>query len=232
VPGRPNHLILAALALFLAMLLALPRPAWPAGWSWPVHGDVVGVFHVRPGSPFAPGQRRGIVLAAPPGARVRAACAGRVSFAGALPRRGLGLSVRCGRLTATYLGLGRLGVTAGRRVRAGGVLGALGRGGRLRLGARVTARRRGYLDPLVLLGDRGPHRQPPPPGPIRWRPIPRALRRPTVRALPPPRPTDRLPALAWVALGLCAAGVPLGGLVHGARTRRRVALARAPAGQR
>jgi Peptidase family M23 len=204
-------------------------------WHWPLHGAVVGAFRVTPRAPFARGQRRGIDVAALPGATVRAACPGRVTFAGPLPRRGLAVSVRCGPLVATYLGLGRLPVRAGARVAAGERLGALGPGGRLRLGARRAADRRGYVDPLVLLA--APGSAPPP----RLAPAPRVPRArfhgplpaPAQALLPAPAPTGapapsshRLPWPAYPAIAAVASALPLGGLVH--RRRRRARLAAAP----
>src|ERR687885_446502 len=157
-PPRPRLLLVAAAALALASLLALlvPRPAGAAGpsllrdrWRWPVHGDVAGRFAYARERPFAAGARRGIDIAAAPGAAVRSACRGRGTFAGAVPGgRGLGVTVRCGALVATHLGLGRLAVRRGAWVTAGTRLGALGPDGRFRLGARRAADRFGYVDPL------------------------------------------------------------------------------------
>jgi hypothetical protein len=157
--------LLAAAALVVASLMALvvPRPAGAATalrdrWRWPLHGAVVGRFAYAREQAFAAGARRGIDIAAAPGAVVRSACRGRVTFAGAVPGgRGRGVTVRCGALVATHLGLGRLAVRRGARVLAGTRLGALGRDGRFRLGARRAADRFGYVDPLALLGgDREP----------------------------------------------------------------------------
>ena len=213
----------------VVLALILPHHAAGAtGWRWPLRGPVVGAFHVSPRAPFARGQRRGINVSARPGAVVRAACPGRVTFTGALPHRGLAVSVRCGALTATYLGLGRLATRAGSGVARGDALGTLGATGRLRLGARRASDRRGYVDPLLLLADRAP------PLP-HLGPAPRALRR---RPLPPTRPAprsiapatprapggsapapDRLPWPVYPALALVASALPLGGLLH--RRRRR-----------
>ncbi|HEX6618984.1 MAG TPA: peptidoglycan DD-metalloendopeptidase family protein [Solirubrobacteraceae bacterium] len=230
MPPRPHPLVLASLAFGCAVVMALVLPhhaAGATGWRWPLRGPVVGAFHVSPRAPFARGQRRGIDLSARPGAVVRAACPGRVTFTGALPHRGLAVSVRCGPLTATYLGLGRLATRTGSRVAPGDVLGTLGATGRLRLGARRLSDRRGYVDPLELLADGTP------PLP-HLGPAPRALRR---RPLPPTRPAPRpiapatppapgsaatphrLPWPAYPALALVASALPVGGLLH--RRRRR-----------
>src|SRR3954452_1999416 len=116
-PPRPS-LVMSIVPIVLALALlavVLPR-AVAAGaprsghWRWPVASrEVAGRFAYSPRHPFAAAQRRGIDVAAAPGATVRAPCGGRVSFAGPVPGgRGLGVTVRCGALVATHLGLGRL----------------------------------------------------------------------------------------------------------------------------
>ncbi|HEX7298441.1 MAG TPA: M23 family metallopeptidase [Solirubrobacteraceae bacterium] len=221
-----------------------PRPAWPrsrrgatigapssplaapAAWRWPLRGRVVGAFRLTPRAPFAAGQRRGIDVSGPPGTAVRAACRGRVTFAGPVPRQGLAVTVRCGALVATYLRLGRLSVRAGARVAAGKRLGDLGASGRLRLGARRAADRRGYLDPLLLLRD--PATSAPPllgPAPrarrARRAPPPEALahapHRPALGSADSPR---HLPWPAYPAIALIATALPVGGLVRRRRLRR------------
>ena len=242
MPVRPHPVILAALALAVAALalMVVPAPALPAAregparapaWRWPARGPLVGAFHLRPARPFAAGQRRGIDLAVRPGALVRAACSGRVTYAGVVPRRGLGVSVRCGALVATHLGLGRVAVRRGALVAAGDDLGAVGPGGRLRLGARRAGRRFAYLDPLTLL--RAPRRVTPPVlgrGP-RARRLPFGAQPPrTVLPVlrPPPAAGPRaVPWPAYPAAALVACGLPLGSLVH--RRRRARALARVEA---
>jgi murein DD-endopeptidase MepM/ murein hydrolase activator NlpD len=199
----------------IVLVLVMPRGAAGApGWRWPLRGPVVGGFRVTPHAPFARGQRRGIDVAARPGARVRAACPGRVTFAGPLPRRGLAVSVRCGALVATYLGLNRLAVRAGSRVPRGDVLGSLGASGRLRLGARRAADRRGYVDPLSLLSDASPA------PPLLPAPAPTAA---------PATPPRRLPWPAYPGLALVASALPVGGLIHRRRRRARATAAAAVA---
>src|SRR4051794_23733098 len=107
----PVGLALALLALVLPHAAAGASPAYER-WRWPVESrTLVGRFAYSPREPFATAQRRGIDIAVAPGAAVRSACGGRVTFAGHVPGgRGLGVTVRCGALVATQLGLGRLAV--------------------------------------------------------------------------------------------------------------------------
>jgi Peptidase family M23 len=241
VPVRPHPVVLAALALAVAALalMVVPAPALPAvregparatAWRWPARGPLVGAFHLFVQRPFAAGQRRGIDLAVPPGALVRAACSGRVTYAGSVPRRGLGVSLRCGALVATHLGLGRVAVRRGARVAAGDEVGLVGPGGRLRLGARRAGRRFAYLDPLTLLHE--PRRVAPPVlgrGPrsrrLPFGPRPRAVL--PVVTPPPAAGVMRVPWPAYPAAALMACGLPLGGFVR--RRRRARALARVEA---
>jgi hypothetical protein len=256
MPPRPHPLVLASLAFGCTVVMALVLPhhaAGASGWRWPLRGPVVGAFHVTPRAPFARGQRRGIDVSGPPGAVVRAACPGRVTFTGALPHRGLGVSVRCGSLIATYLGLGRLATRAGSRLGGGDGIGTLGASGRLRLGARRASDRRGYVDPMLLLADGAPPLPRLAPRALRRRPLPptgpapRALRRrPRSPTRPAPRPIapatppapgsaaapHRLPWPAYPALALAASALPLGGLLQWRRRRARPTAAAALAVRR
>ena len=228
---------LAALGAALLLLIGA-RPALSAPWQWPVapgSGHLIHAYRFDARSPFAKGRRRGIDLGAAPGARVRAVCRGRVAHAGPVPLRGLGVSIRCGEITATELGLRALAVHRGATVSAGTFVGAVGSQGVLRLGARVTSRRFGYLDPLALLpGAPAVHGSPPlgaaprSPHPIapltrtrvhRPRPVGVVQRPFAARAAAP-----HLPPLAWAGIALVAAAIPLGGLAY-RRTRRRAATA-------
>jgi murein DD-endopeptidase MepM/ murein hydrolase activator NlpD len=260
---HPIVLIALAVACFVVAFLIAPRKALPstspgaaayavgsaspgrapvirspsaprATWRWPLRGRVVGAFRLTPQTPFARGQRRGIDVAAAPGATVRAACPGRVTFAGALPHAGLAVTVRCGSLVATYLRLGEVAVRRGARVAVGQRLGALGPDGRLRLGARRAEDRRGYVDPLDLLHDRAPTAPPTlasAPRPRLPRPAPISPARP--RPAPPPaRAQPRsLPWPAYPAVALIATALPVGSLVH-RRRRRRATTAVAAAHER
>lgn len=225
--------------------LVATREAQARGWERPVDGAVLRPFTVGPDR-FATGQHRGVDLAAPPGARVRAACTGRVSFAGRVPGGGLTVSVRCGRLTATYQQLGAAALRAGQVVVAGAAIGTSG-SARPRPHVHLGARDRltgAYVDPLSLLA--GAPRALPPPLPAARRPLPlgpapgarrapvRAVRaRPAVRPLALPGPGEmparvppsargqRLPWPVWLGLALFGLGLPLGGLVRVRERRRR-----------
>jgi hypothetical protein len=138
----------------LSLLFALLAPGEAHArvrWHWPVRGAVAARFFLAPDR-FVAGQRRGIDIAAAPGATVRSACRGRVTFAGAVPAGGRTVAVRCGALSATYLHLGRYGVRRGQELSAAQRLGSVG------------PRRFGYLDPLSLLGEE-PNASPPAVGP-------------------------------------------------------------------
>jgi murein DD-endopeptidase MepM/ murein hydrolase activator NlpD len=235
MPPPRSHLLLALLPIALALaLLAFVLPRAAAGavprerWRWPVESRALaGPFRYAPRHPFAAAQRRGVDLTAAPGGAVRAACTGRVTFAGPVPGgRGAGVTVRCGGLVATHLGLGRVVVRRGARVAAGTRLGVVGPAGRVRLGARRGGERFGYVDPLALLSDERP---PVDPG----LPLGRAPRAPHVaaplRPLGRPRPVTArgaardgasIPSAAWGGLVVLAAGVPLGGIVRRSRRRR------------
>jgi len=236
--------VLVAVAAALGLCLPLAPCAVARGWERPVEGAVLRPFSVGPDR-FAAGQHRGVDLAAPPGARVRAACGGRVRFAGRLPRGGRTVSVRCRRLVATYQHLGAVVVRRGEAVRAGARIGTAGRARprpHVHLGAR-DASTGVYVDPLALLAGSAPvappglplapaRRAPPlgpaPPGraPVRVRPEPVADPLGAWRALPAARPVvpagsgaGRLPWPVWLGLALVGLGLPLsGGLV---RVRRR-----------
>jgi Peptidase family M23 len=267
MPPHQHRLVVGALA-FVGTLLALliaPHPAWPAGaagpsrtasarsfapgpgppakasWRWPLRGDVVGRFRFSRRAPFRGGQRRGVDLAAAPGTVVRAACSGRVVFAGAVPRRRLAVTLGCGSLRATFLGLGRLAVRSGAGVARGSPLGTLGPAGRLRLGARRAGDRHGYLDPLALMGDdpplvppvagrarrAAPRRAPPRPHAVALTRRAAAPRTPPTAAPVPAADRPRLPWPAYPALALVASALPVGGLLR--RRRRRGAAAAQPA---
>ncbi len=141
----------------------LRPPARLAGpWVWPLDGAR------EVGRPFAPGATRwsaghyGADLPAPQGAAVRAAGAGRVSYAGLLAGRGVVVVVH-GALRTTYEPVAAA-VAVGDQVAAGQLLGRVagahascGAGSCLHWGLR---RGEDYLDPVRLLG-----------GPVRLLPV-------------------------------------------------------------
>jgi murein DD-endopeptidase MepM/ murein hydrolase activator NlpD len=71
-------------ALLAALAAALSAASPP--WALPVHGPVAAGFRYDPARPFAAGARRGVDLRAAARSPVRAACSGRVTHAGAVPR--------------------------------------------------------------------------------------------------------------------------------------------------
>lgn len=215
-----------------ALVVAALSAASPS-WGLPVDGAVAARFRYDAARPFAAGARRGADLGAAAGSPVRAACSGPVSHAGRVPRWTAGVSVRCGRLVATHLGLRGLVVRRGDRVRRGQRIGRVGPGGVIRLGARVASERFGWIDPLALVADPSPRGAPlgPAPPPARPRPSPRPASSPSVRPALAPRPgpvpsapqppRHDAPAVAWVAAALVAAALPLGPVAVSRRRRRR-----------
>jgi hypothetical protein len=233
VRGAAAHTVLAmSRLLFLAALLvlagAVPASA-RARWRVPLPGAaVLGAFTFDRAAPYARGARRGIDLRGAPGAGVVAACGGTVTFAGRVPGWGHGVTLRCGRLVATELGLASASAPVGRgdRVLPGAVVGRLAARGVLRLGARRAGVRHGYIDPLPLL-----HRDAPAAPVVAPRGGPGALvrRRPAPpRPAPAPRPfapaaPPRATALPWPAgagLALLAASTGGGGVAVRRRRRR------------
>ena len=99
------------LALAIALTLTTPVP-----------GAVERPFAYA-GDPFARGHHRGVDLAASPGAPVRAACSGRVTFAGTAGANGGAATIRCGAWSVTHLPLRALATRAGRHVAAGATIG-------------------------------------------------------------------------------------------------------------
>jgi len=242
--------------MFVIAWLLIPAPTANAAsaaadsWQRPLDGPVLRGFALAQDH-FAPGQHRGVDLGAPVGTAVRAACGGRVTFAGRVPGGGRTVSVRCGALIATYQHLLAVTVRRDRVLAPGTTLGTVGRSGQprtqrphLHLGAREAVNGH-YVDPLSLFGDgprtlpplpvgRGRMRRPLPLGPAPAQPLVqpdahRALVQPGDRPVRGPWPV-RAPAPAaatatmpWVVwIGLLCVGLGLPlGGLAGVRRRRR-----------
>ena len=192
------------LLLTFAAFFVLITPA-NAAWTWPVTGEVVTPY--RNGSdPYATGQHRGIDIAAPVGAVVRAAAGGEVRFAGTAGSSGLTISIRtAGGYDTSYLHLSALEVRAGAGVSAGDRIGTVGTTGtrsatapHLHFGVRDAGTRHGYHDPLAFLAPAppaSPAPEPPPPAPA-----PRHV--PVPDRSPVPTGLDPLPRAKGVARGV------------------------------
>jgi hypothetical protein len=219
-----------AIVLLAALALLTPGPAAASTrhdrWRRPLdRGAVIRTFSFDPATPYVGGRRRGIDLRDRPGAPVLAACSGTVTHVGRVPRWGPGVTLRCGALVATELGLGALAVRRGTAVPAGAPVGRLGAAGILRLGARRAGGRQAYVDPLTLLAGGGTGAPPvvAPPG-MRGRRggsrrPPASAARPLPVAVSDPAPV-RLPWPIWGGLGLLAAGAGGGVSARRHRTRR------------
>jgi murein DD-endopeptidase MepM/ murein hydrolase activator NlpD len=156
----PRRCLGAALLAALAGLLfgASPVAATSqAGWRLPLPGapEVVRGFEPPP-TPYAAGHR-GVDLRAVPGARVVAAAAGTVTFAGPVAGRPVVVVTHAGGLRTTYEPVAAT-VRRGAALAAGAVLGSVVVAGSHCLpGACLHwGLRRGdtYLDPLTMLADR------------------------------------------------------------------------------
>ena len=155
---------LVLLPVLLATLVCAP-PA--LAWTWPQDGPVLQPF-VLGGDPYAAGQHRGIDVAGPAGASVRAPTAGTVSFAGFVPSGGRTVTIQTADgLAVTLLHLGSLGVSHGATLAEGATVGTLALGGDadhpvpyVQMGVRIAADPQGYLDPLLFLPARVPAEAP------------------------------------------------------------------------
>ncbi|MDN5901397.1 MAG: M23 family metallopeptidase, partial [Brachybacterium sp.] len=172
VPPRPSargsdrraHVFVVLLAAALIAVVALPGPARADGprWQWPLTPPhrVIAPF-LAPELPYGPGHR-GIDIAIPvDGDEIRAVEAGTVRFSGMVAGRGVVSLMHADGLISTYEPV-RGVLEEGSSVESGEVLGTLMRTSGsshcsgsicLHLGAR---RGGAYLDPLRLLGARGP----------------------------------------------------------------------------
>lgn len=159
VPLPRPVLLLRPLVVLGGVVAGLLLTGAPAGagpeWRWPVDGaPVVTRRFDPPATPYGPGHR-GVDLAAAPGAVVRTAGSGVVSYAGVLAGRGVVVVRHGGGLRTTYEPVVAT-VAVGQPVRAGDALGGIVAGHR---GCPAPAclhwglvQGRHYLDPLSLLG--------------------------------------------------------------------------------
>jgi Peptidase family M23 len=154
----------------LPVLLALQVGVQPAfAWTWPVDGPVLRPF-VFGEDPYVAGHHRGVDLAAPAGATVRAPAGGTVSFAGTVPGGGRTVTIATpDGYSVTLLHLGAVAVARSAGVAEGEAVGTVGPTGEVEhadpyvhLGVRLTAHDNGYVDPLRLLPPAGPPPEPAP----------------------------------------------------------------------
>ncbi len=145
---------LLGLALLLGVGSRAPAAAdvIPTTGQWPLTGAVTVVGGYDPPVQRWSAGHRGVDLAARPGAAVLAAAAGRVTFASRLAGRGV-VVVDHGAVRTTYEPVDAL-AAVGDRVKAGAVIGRIGRGGHCSATCLHWGLKRGdsYLDPLLLLG--------------------------------------------------------------------------------
>ncbi|MDP4673195.1 MAG: M23 family metallopeptidase [Solirubrobacteraceae bacterium] len=228
-------LIIRSVALSAVALIAGPIAAEAAPWQWPLEqGRVAQRFDFTRGDRFRAGAHRTLTLRGAPGAKVRAVCSGVVSFAGRLPDGRRGVTLRCGNLAATQLGLLRFDVRRGEAVVAGRQLGSLGPGRLLSVGARRWSDRDGYRDPLALFGAPPDGLAPAPLAPRgRQAPPPRATRRVSSRAGDGAQPAAPwLLGAAWLGLGISGAAIGAGIALSGRRARLKASAPAAPLAQR
>lgn len=167
VPLRPRAArmlpgLLGAVCLLLALTLPGTAQAQAGRWQWPIPPppQVVHAFEA-PDHPFGPGHR-GIDIAAPAGGQVRSVEEGTVRFAGTVAGRGVVSVLHRDGLISTYEPV-VASVRQGQIVGDGEGLGVIEEVAAaashcteqscLHLGARQGEQ---YLDPLLLLGARGP----------------------------------------------------------------------------
>jgi Membrane proteins related to metalloendopeptidases len=154
LPRRGARVATLVLTITSAAAMSAPAPPPEPAWRAPLDGPIRVVRRFDPPAlPWLSGHR-GVDLAAEPGARVRAAGAGRVGYAGNVAGRGVVTILHEGGLRTTYLPVRAL-VERGAPVRPGDVIGRLEPvPGHCPRSCLHWGLLRGdqYLDPLLLLG--------------------------------------------------------------------------------
>jgi len=134
-------------------LRVVSAPAPAPQWSWPVPPPIVVVAPFRaPPTPYAAGHR-GIDLAVDPGAAIRAAAPGTVSFAGPVAGRGV-VAIDHGGGVVSAIEPVAATVAEGAAVSAGDVIGTVSSGGHctagcVHFGVRIDGE---YVSPFLFLG--------------------------------------------------------------------------------
>jgi hypothetical protein len=149
------------LVVGVAALAALALSAPAGAWTWPAEGTVLRPFALG-SDPYAGGQHRGVDVAGPEGAAIRAPAAGTVTFAGSLPAHGRGVTIQTADgFAVTLVHLGTVGVEKGASVDEGSSIGTMGWSGTpehavpsVHLGIRRASDADAYVDPLGLLPPR------------------------------------------------------------------------------
>jgi len=125
--------------LRIGQKLVIPQPGyvyamsgWPArggrllDLTWPLRGRITSLFGIRNGRPH-----EGLDIAARTGTPIRAACSGRVTFAGGMGTYGLTVIINHGAgLTTRYAHCSKILVSEGDWVEAGQVIARVGNTGR------------------------------------------------------------------------------------------------------
>jgi murein DD-endopeptidase MepM/ murein hydrolase activator NlpD len=149
----------ALLVAVCVSVLAIPTPAaaarpLPAPAGWPLRGAPVVQRGFAPAALAWASGHRGIDLVAKPGEEILAAASGTVTFAGSIAGKPV-VSIDHGSVRTTYEPVVST-LRVGERVELGQVIGALKTGGHC-LGCLHWGLREGgnYLDPLLLVGNRG-----------------------------------------------------------------------------
>ena len=173
------------LVVGVAALAALALSAPAGAWTWPADGTVLRPFALG-SDPYAGGQHRGVDVAGPEGAAIRAPAAGTVTFAGSLPTHGRGVTIQTADgFAVTLVHLGAIAVEKGASVDEGSSIGTMGWSGTpehavpsVHLGIRRASDADAYVDPLGLLPPRAAPVPAPTPAPARppRRPPPSARR--------------------------------------------------------